>query len=67
MADGQRAQTGSLKREDWEESLQMVSSEWKSGGGQCPQQAPHTIPDPEVTDLRCVFFEMRPRVGQLIA
>lgn len=29
MADGQRVQTGSLKREDWEEALQMVSSEWK--------------------------------------
>ena len=26
---------GPVKREDWEESLQMVSSEWKGGGGQC--------------------------------
>lgn len=50
MANGQRGQTGSLKRKDWEEALQMVSSEWS-----VPQQALHTIPDPAVTDLRCVF------------
>ena len=55
MAEGQRVQTGSLKRKDWEEALQMVSSEWKKRRWSVPQQAPHTIPDPAVTDLRCVF------------